>query len=69
MNLGISIASLKDYARSLNNLAQRFSGPLEKVDLMKDIPQMMVIKHGIRANLKVIKTEDEMLGALLDLKG
>ncbi len=69
MNLGISIASLKDYARSLNNLAESFSGPLEKVDLMKDIPQMMVIKHGIRANLKVIKTEDEMLGALLDLKG
>ena len=39
------------------------------VDLAEELPNLMLSKRFFEANLKVIQTEDEMLGSLLDTKG
>ena len=42
---------------------------LSNVDLEKEIPETILAEKSYQANLKTIKTEDEMLGYLLDTKG
>ena len=39
------------------------------VDLTEELPQMMVTKHAYNANLKVIQTQDEILGNTLNIVG
>lgn len=39
------------------------------VDLGEELPRLMLTKRYYQANLKLIRTEDEMLGSLLDVKG
>ncbi len=39
------------------------------VDLAEELPQMMIDRRAFQANIKTIKTQDEMLGSLLDIKG
>lgn len=39
------------------------------VELSEELPRLMITKRYYQANLKMIKTEDEMLGSLLDVKG
>ena len=38
------------------------------VDLGQELPSLMLSKRYFQANLKIIQTEDEMLGSLLDIK-
>ena len=38
------------------------------VDLTQELPDLMITKRSYQANLKAIRTEDEMLGSLLDIK-
>lgn len=38
------------------------------VDLAEEMIGMLIDKHSVKANLNVIKTQDELLGDLLDLK-
>ena len=42
---------------------------LSNVDLTEEIPQMMLTQRGYEANLKTLKIQDEMIGALLDIRG
>jgi len=46
-------------------------GLVEKsnVDLSEELPQMMIDRRALQANIKTIQTQDEMLGSLLDIKG
>lgn len=37
------------------------------VELTEEIPRMMIDEKGYQANLKVIQTQDEMLGSVLDI--
>jgi len=37
------------------------------VELSKEIPDLLISKRGYEANLKSIKTQDEMLDSLLDI--
>ncbi|MBF0118540.1 MAG: hypothetical protein HQK79_06865 [Desulfobacterales bacterium] len=37
------------------------------VDLAEEIPQMMVSQRGYEANLKTLKTQDEMVGTVLNI--
>ncbi|WP_331775871.1 flagellar basal body rod C-terminal domain-containing protein [Sulfurospirillum sp. 1612] len=37
------------------------------VDLAKEITDQIVIKNGFQANVSAIKTQDEMIGSVLDL--
>jgi len=39
------------------------------VDLVEELPQMMIDRRAFQANIKTIKAQDEMLGSLLDIKG
>ncbi len=39
------------------------------VDLIEEIPNLMVTKRAYQANLKSLETQDEMLGSLLDTVG
>jgi len=41
---------------------------MSNVDLTREIPELIPTKRAYEANLKAIKTQDEMLGALVDLK-
>jgi len=42
---------------------------LSNVDLTEEISNMIVTQNGYEANLKAIKTQDEMLGAAIDIVG
>ncbi len=42
---------------------------LSNVDLTEEMTEMIVAKNGYSANLKALETEDEMLGAALDIVG
>lgn len=42
---------------------------MSNVDLTEEIPQMMLTQRGYEANLKTLKIQDEMVGALLDVLG
>jgi flagellar hook protein FlgE len=37
------------------------------VDLTEELPQMMVTQHAYKANMKVIQTQDEILGTTLNI--
>jgi len=39
------------------------------VDLTEELPQLMVTQHAYTANMKVIQTQDEVLGNTLDIVG
>ena len=39
------------------------------VDLGEELPRLMLTKRYYQANLRLIRTEDEMHGSLLDVKG
>ncbi|MBW1679918.1 MAG: flagellar biosynthesis protein FlgC [Deltaproteobacteria bacterium] len=39
------------------------------VDLTEEIPDLMLTRRHFEANLKIIQTDDEMLGSLLDIVG
>jgi len=40
---------------------------MSNVDLAEEIPQTILAQTGFEANLKMLKTEDEMMGTLLDI--
>ena len=40
---------------------------LSNVDLAEEIPQTVISQRGYEANLKVIKTKNEMLGTVIDI--
>ena len=41
---------------------------LSNVNLSEEIPHAMITRRCYEANLKVLKTEDEILGTLIDIK-
>ena len=42
---------------------------LSNTDIVEELTNQIVIKHGYTANLKVIQTYEETVGALIDLLG
>ena len=42
---------------------------MSNVDLTEEIPQTITAQRGYEANLKLIETQDEMLGSVLDILG
>ncbi len=39
-----------------------------QTDLAKELPEQMIAEDGVAVNVTAIRTQDEMLGTLLDLK-
>ena len=42
---------------------------MSNVNLAEEMPAMMTTQHAYSANLKVVQTQDEILGSLLDIIG
>lgn len=42
---------------------------LSNVDLTTELPNAMITQRAFEANLKMIETEDEMIGSILDIIG
>jgi flagellar basal-body rod protein FlgC len=40
---------------------------LSNVELAEEIPQSIISQRGYEANLKMVKTQDEMMGSLMDI--
>ena len=62
---------LKDNGNSVSaNVTQAddTGSPRSQTDLAKEIPDQIVIQAGTAANVEAIKTQDEILGSLLDIK-
>ena len=51
-----------------NTKASDNGSPKSQTDLAKEIPDQMIAEGGVAVNVTAIKTQDEMLGTLLDLK-
>jgi flagellar hook protein FlgE len=52
-----------------NNLEVSSVDTNKPTDITKEITNQIVIQDGFEAQVPVIKTEDEMLGTLLNIKG
>jgi len=61
MNISNNINTLQTNQNSMNNLAK------EK-DLTKSIPQQISLEKNHEANATAIRTQDDMMGTLLDIK-
>jgi flagellar basal-body rod protein FlgC len=42
---------------------------LSNVDLTTELPNAIIAQRAFEANLKMIETEDEMIGSILDILG
>jgi hypothetical protein len=61
MNISNNISSIQIDQNRMNSLAQ------EK-DLTKSIPKQINVEKSQEANVTAIRTQDDMLGTLLDIK-
>ncbi|MBF0225087.1 MAG: hypothetical protein HQK76_06500 [Desulfobacterales bacterium] len=67
-----SLNSLYNYGKEMNGVANRVSKGFQEdsdVDIAKEFAESMVIENGYKANLKVIKTRDELTKSVIDMIG
>ena len=73
INGGVRVEIRKDESPGFRYDAFESGETVEKetsnVNLDEEIPQLMLTKRAYQANLKTVKTQDEMLGSLLDTVG
>jgi flagellar hook protein FlgE len=72
-NGGVQVEISKDDSPGFRYAAVENGETVEKeasnVDLTEEIPDLMVTKRAYQANLKILETQDEILGSLLDTIG
>ncbi len=66
MNISSNISSIQSSQVMMNQSATNIAG--SNADLSKEIPKQIAIEKDVAANASVIKTQDDMLGSLLDIK-
>ena len=66
MNISSNISSLQTNQNFLNTTAHNIQKP--NSELTKEIPNLIVADKTAAVNVSAIKTEDEMIGSLLDIK-
>ena len=66
MNISSNISSITTNQSSLNSTAENIRHA--KGDLNKEIPNLITAEKTNALNTTAIKTQDEMLGSLLDIK-
>ena len=66
MNISSNISSIETNQSSLNTTAKYIQN--QSGDLTKDIPKLIEHEKINAVNVNAIKTQDEMLGSLLDIK-
>ena len=75
--LSSALQGLQAHQKNFLNSANRISrwgtqpdgGHSEGISLEREMVGMMESRRGYEANLRVVKTADEMLGSLLDILG
>jgi flagellar hook protein FlgE len=70
MNITANISSIQYQQDLFNQSAQRVGSSAinPKVDLAKEIPDQMIAQKSIESNIVAIKTDDEMMGTLIDMR-
>lgn len=65
-----NLTALLNYGKDMSKVADRVSKGFEKdsgVDIATEFGKSVFIQNGHSANVKVIQTEDEMVGSVLDI--
>ncbi len=63
--------TLNDAGNSITASSAKASdngSPRSQTDLAKELPDQMIAADGVAVNVTAIRTQDEMLGSLLDIK-
>jgi len=71
MNISNNISSLQTNQAFMNNSANNVANlnvSSSTTDLNKEIPNQILAQNISSADISAIKTQDEMLGSLLDIK-
>lgn len=70
MNITANTSSIGYQQDLFNQSAKKVSNAStnSKVDLAKELPEQMIIQKSVEANVAAIKSKDEMLGSLLDMR-
>jgi flagellar hook protein FlgE len=71
MNISSNLTSIYNNQNSINDSASRvanISAEDSTTDLSNEIPTQMTAQKAIEADALSIKTQDEILGTLLDIK-
>ena len=66
MNISNNISSMQSYQSITNNSSSDIAR--NKTDLPKEISNQITSKHSTSSDSNVIKTQNEMLGSMLDIK-
>ena len=64
-NVAALSALEKDLVKSASKIAKS-SDPGEEVNLATEMTNVISVEHSYSANLKVVKTEDKLLGEVID---
>ena len=65
-----NLTALVNYGKDMSKVAHRVSKGFARdaeVDIAREFGKSMIIQNGHSANVKVIQTEDEMIGSVLDI--
>lgn len=75
MNISNNISSLSANQTFLNtsasnvaNVSTQSGNSSSQTDLAKEIPDQIIAQNVAGANVSAVRTEDEMIGSLLDIK-
>ena len=71
MNISNNISSIQSHQSMMNTSATNVANMSSKnsnTDLAKEMTNQIVASGGTEVNASAIKTQDEMLGSLLDIK-
>jgi hypothetical protein len=63
--VGTAAASMRDLFARFERSAARVAGP--QPDYVKETVDQVGVQYGVKANLAVIKTADDMVGSLFDV--
>jgi hypothetical protein len=62
-----ALRAIEEQLARLERTARRIAVQAPLGDLPGDLLELRLAHHGVAANVKVVKTADEMLGSLLDI--
>jgi flagellar hook-associated protein FlgK len=65
-----SVAAIAGYGKEMASVSDRISKAFQEdsdVSLETEFAKSALIEHGLNANIKVIRAQDEMLGSVLNI--
>jgi flagellar hook protein FlgE len=69
MNISNNIASIQTQQSALNSSAKNVANAQSgKTDLAEEFPKQIIAQEATAMNVSAIKTQDQMLGSLLDIQ-